>query len=103
MPRLNSYQRGYNAMWRKARLKFLQVNQLCEYCEARDIITIATVVDHRIPHRGDRELFWDESNWVACCETCHNSYKQRIEKGGVDTACDTRGMPQDQGHHWNKK
>ena len=35
-------------------------------------LTPATVVDHIIPHRGDMKLFWDESNWQALCESCHN-------------------------------
>ncbi|MGM9590559.1 MAG: HNH endonuclease signature motif containing protein, partial [Faecousia sp.] len=35
-------------------------------------LTPATVVDHIIPHRGDRKLFWDESNWQPLCKDCHN-------------------------------
>ena len=35
-------------------------------------LTPATVVDHIIPHRGDRKLFWDESNWQSLCERHHN-------------------------------
>jgi 5-methylcytosine-specific restriction protein A len=30
------------------------------------------VVDHIIPHRGNRELFWDTENWQALCTPCHN-------------------------------
>ena len=29
-------------------------------------------LDHIIPHRGDMKLFWDESNWQALCESCHD-------------------------------
>jgi 5-methylcytosine-specific restriction protein A len=30
------------------------------------------VVDHVIPHKGDRALFWDEANnWQALCARCH--------------------------------
>ena len=32
----------------------------------------ATVVDHVTPHRGDKKLFWDESNWQALCKRCHD-------------------------------
>lgn len=32
----------------------------------------ATVVDHIKPHRGDKILFWDESNWQALCKQCHD-------------------------------
>jgi len=31
------------------------------------IIKPATDVDHVIPHRGNRSLFWDEENWQALC------------------------------------
>ena len=64
--------RGYDARWRKARTAFLQRNPLCNECMKRGKITPATVVDHIIPHRGDRKLFWDESNWKPLCKCCHD-------------------------------
>lgn len=64
--------RGYDARWRKARTAFLQRNPLCNECMKRGKITPATVVDHIIPHRGDRKLFWDESNWQPLCKSCHD-------------------------------
>ena len=64
--------RGYDARWRKARTAFLQRNPLCNECMKRGKITPATVVDHIIPHRGDRKLFWDESNWQPLCKDCHD-------------------------------
>ena len=36
------------------------------------IITPATVVDHVIPHRGNKQLFWDEKNWQPLCKSCHD-------------------------------
>ena len=44
----------------------------CAECMKQGNLTPATVVDHIIPHRGDMKLFWDESNWQALCESCHN-------------------------------
>ena len=35
-------------------------------------ITMATVVDHIVPHRGDQKLFWDRGNWQPLCEHHHN-------------------------------
>ena len=35
-------------------------------------LTPATVVDHIIPHRGDKRLFWDEKNWQPLCKDCHD-------------------------------
>ena len=41
-------------------------------CYEEGHITMATVVDHIIPHRGDQKLFWDRSNWQPLCEHHHN-------------------------------
>lgn len=64
--------RGYDARWRKARTAYLQRNPLCNECMKHGTITPATVVDHIIPHRGDRKLFWDEQNWQPLCKSCHD-------------------------------
>ena len=64
--------RGYNAEWRKARKAFLQKHPLCSECRKVGKLTPATVVDHIIPHRGDRKLFWDENNWQPLCKDCHD-------------------------------
>jgi 5-methylcytosine-specific restriction protein A len=44
-------------------------------------ITPATVIDHITPHRGDRALFWQSSNWQALCKPCHDR-KTATEDGG---------------------
>ncbi|WP_342664986.1 HNH endonuclease [Shimazuella kribbensis] len=41
-------------------------------CERNGRVVPATVVDHITPHKGDRELFWDSTNWQSMCSTCHN-------------------------------
>ena len=64
--------RGYNAEWRRARLAFLKRHPLCVECQKEGKLTPATVVDHIIPHRGDRKLFWDQSNWQPLCKECHD-------------------------------
>ena len=64
--------RGYNAEWRRARKAFLQKHPLCAECGKEGKLTPATVVDHIIPHRGDKRLFWDEHNWQALCKNCHD-------------------------------
>ncbi|WP_320109629.1 HNH endonuclease [Rhodopseudomonas sp. P2A-2r] len=40
----------------------------------------ASVVDHIIPHRGDRARFWDRTNWQPLCTHCHASRKQSAEQ-----------------------
>lgn len=68
------------ARWQKLRLMQLRREPLCVMC--RPQVTIATVADHIIPHRGDPALFWNPDNLQSLCSAHHNSDKQRIEKGG---------------------
>jgi 5-methylcytosine-specific restriction protein A len=70
--RASATERGYDARWQKARKKFLHSHPLCEECKRGGKFVKATVVDHIIPHRGNKELFWNENNWQALCEHCHN-------------------------------
>lgn len=50
---------------------YLKHNPLCAHCEHEQRITPATLVDHIVPHRGDRLLFWDAENWQPLCTACH--------------------------------
>ncbi len=75
-----STQRGYGYKWQKARQGFLRSHPLCVMCEAESRVTAATVVDHKIPHRGDQALFWDKANWQSLCATHHSRDKQREEQ-----------------------
>lgn len=72
--RPSARKRGYTGAWDKARAAFLKANPTC-FCGAP-----ATVVDHRIPHKGDMAIFWDRSNWQPLCAHHHNSGKQRQER-----------------------
>jgi 5-methylcytosine-specific restriction protein A len=45
---------------------------------------LATLVDHRLPHRGDMVLFWNVDNWQGLCDHCHNVHKARIEARGPE-------------------
>ena len=84
----SSTERGYGYAWQQARLRFLQAHPLCAMCQAMKPprVTAANVVDHILPHKGDKELFWDESNWQALCAGHHNSDKQMLEKSGKKRA-----------------
>lgn len=73
-------QRGYGYRWQKARATFLKSHPLCIRCQAEGRIEPATVVDHRIPHRGDQALFWDQTNWDPLCAHHHSADKQREEQ-----------------------
>lgn len=94
--------RGYGSRWRKARATYLARHPLCVKCERRGRVTEATVVDHRIPHKGDPALFWDEGNWQALCGSCHSGAKQAEERRGYEVGCDEHGVPLDPNHPWNR-
>ncbi|WP_405131887.1 HNH endonuclease signature motif containing protein [Paenibacillus sp. FSL H8-0317] len=79
--RQSSSQRGYDREWRKARADYLVRNPICVECASDGKVTGATVVDHEIPHKGDRAIFWDTTRWRALCKTHHDSKTAR-EDGG---------------------
>lgn len=83
--RPTAYRRGYDNRWRKARQIYLAKHPLCEECKKNGRLTAATVVDHIIPHKGDRKLFWDENNWQALCKRCHDR-KTVCKDGGFGNA-----------------
>ena len=80
--RRTSTERGYGRRWQASRLVFLSrpENALCRPCLKKNPpqVTAATVVDHIKDHKGDHQLFWDESNWQPSCEHCHNA---RVDAG----------------------
>ena len=88
--RETAVRRGYTHRWNKARKVFLSAHPLCAYCLKEGRTVQARVVDHIIPHRGDDNLFWDESNWQPLCVGCHNR-KSAHEKKGVPLK--KRGAP----------
>ena len=95
----SSTQRGYSYKWQQARAGYLARHPFCAYCrrdagiDADDLAgvvtectakgiappTYATVVDHKTPHNGNQELFWDRSNWQPLCKPHHDGEKQREE------------------------
>lgn len=71
--------RGYDSRWQMARRGFLRLHPLCVCCRANGVTQPAEVVDHVVPHRGDRMLFWDSTNWQALCSACHRVIKPALE------------------------
>ena len=93
-------QRGYGYKWQQARAAYLAKHPHCVMCLAEIGMTdlqpaevvvecarrglsepLATVVNHKVAHRGDQRLFWDRSNWESLCRRHHDSDAQRIDKG----------------------
>ena len=99
------YKHLYSYRWQKASKAFLAKHPLCEcpHCDGGRIrTTLATVVDHKVPHRGDRGLFWDRDNWQPMGKACHDSYKARLERSGTVPGAGLDGVPVDPTHHWHK-
>lgn len=70
--------------WRKRRRAFLRQHPFCVECRKENkplSQCLADTVDHKIPHRGDYELFWAESNWQSLCGS-HHSRKTCMADGG---------------------
>ena len=73
-----------SARWARARAAFLASNPYCVHClehPAAPSLVAARHVDHIRPHRGDVDLFWDQTNWQPLCASCH-SRKTAQENGG---------------------
>lgn len=77
----NSTQRGYDSKWRTYREHYLRAHPLCAECDRQGRTTSATVVDHIVPHKGDKKRFWERSNHQALCPPCHR-VKTAREDGG---------------------
>ena len=80
-PRESPSRRGYGRAWQRARQRYLGRHPLCVECHAHGQAEAATTVDHLVPHKGDKALFWDKGNWQALCTSCH-SRKTAREDGG---------------------
>jgi len=75
--------RGYGNRWARRSTLFRARYPLCgmrpdgrapvmSQCFDEGRPTLADVVDHVVPHKGDQSLFWDElGNWQSLCSTCH--------------------------------
>ena len=67
--------------WRAKARAQLRAQPCCAECAKRGMVTVATVCDHVIPHRGDPDLFW-QGEVQSLCATCHSSTKQAEERRG---------------------
>jgi 5-methylcytosine-specific restriction protein A len=84
----SSAARGYGYRWQVASKAFLRAHPLCECpeCQGGKVrVLIADVVDHRVPHKGDMQLFWNQANWQPMHHDCHNK-KTATEDGGFGNA-----------------
>ena len=61
----------YGTLWQKSRIRWLSKNPLCRICEENGRTVRAVLIDHIVPHNGDKRLFWDSKNWQSLCNDCH--------------------------------
>ncbi len=72
-----AHERGYTSKWRVARETFLRAHPLCAECARQGKLIAASVIDHIVPHKGDKARFWDSTNWQPLCKSCHDSKTAR--------------------------
>ena len=93
-----AYHRLYKtAAWKRRRLAQLAAQPLCERCAAKGRITVATVANHKIPHKGDLTLF-HEGEIESVCAPCHDRDIQSEERRGYSKAIGPDGWPMDERH-----
>lgn len=73
--------------WRRLRVEILKRDGYV--CQQTGVALVgkypawnSPVVDHRVPHRGDRSLFFDPNNLQAVSKQWHDGEKQGLEKRG---------------------
>lgn len=72
----------------------------CEMHLATGKHVVATIVDHKVPHKGEEALFFDPDNLQSLCKPCHDRHKQKQEASGVLVGCDLEGNPLETMDHW---
>jgi 5-methylcytosine-specific restriction endonuclease McrA len=80
------------------RERVLARDPLCVRCQRRGQITPATVANHKRPHRGDLDLFFDANNCEGLCKPCHDGPTQSAERRGFSSEIGDDGWPVDPAH-----
>lgn len=85
--RPGSTERGYNSKWQRESKAYLVANPIAVdwFKEHGGRLFAAECVDHIVPHRGDKKLFWDRNNWQGLTKADHDR-KTAIEDGGFGRA-----------------
>lgn len=82
---LEPWRPWYNsAEWKALRLRvFARDRYVCQ-CGCGTFIAkpIERIADHKTPHRGDRDLFFDPENVWTLWKPHHDGWKQRLERRG---------------------
>lgn len=84
------------------RSRQLDEHPLCAWCEREGRVTVATVVHHVVPHKGDWDRFLD-GPFLSLCKDHHDDEAKEIEYRGYHGAVDVNGYPIDPNHPSNRK
>lgn len=99
--RLNPWRKWYfTKAWRLRRQRQLARVPWCEPCKRQGRSRIATIANHKTPHRGDRKLFF-EGPLESACKQCHDQAIQREELEGFARDIGADGWPVDPRHPFN--
>ena len=79
----------------------MQIEPLCRFCKARNIVTAATVCDHINPDKSTWEKF-HAGPFQSLCKPCHDRHKQSQERLGFSTEVGLDGWPVDGMHPANR-
>ena len=85
------------ARWQHLRSHQLRIEPLCAFCLQRGVVTLATIVDHVEPHRGDVNRFW-LGKLQTLCKSCHDSTNRLVEQRGYLPDVGPDGWPLDPRH-----
>ena len=101
--RASEYKKLYDSKWRAYSIRFRLLNPKCVICGEP-----SEVVDHIIPHKGNKDIFWDKRYHQALCKRCHDSDKAKIENGKKpgkhfipNNKSNNDGLPESKYHPWN--
>jgi 5-methylcytosine-specific restriction protein A len=92
----------YTKAWKLRRKAQLDRIPWCEPCKRLGKSRIAVIANHKVPHRGDRELFF-RGTLESACKNCHDQAIQRAEAEGFSREIDADGWPIDPNHAFNRK
>lgn len=67
--------------WLDARARQLALHPTCQGCSSVGVVKVAEEVDHIVPHRGDRSLFFSGINLQSLCKSCHSRKTAREVAG----------------------
>lgn len=90
-----------SARWQNLRRRiFVRDMAICAMC--KHLIAGRFDVDHKKAHKGDLDLFWDESNLQLLHPACHAAAKQQEEVRGFSNEVGKDGWPVDVQHPANR-